>query len=162
MTGGAQPDPNHTGPWMPLHRFPSQPPAEEPTVVAPYLGSIPPRPAPHRPLHRGRWSAARLGAAAAVLAAAALLITGLWKPGFLLRPTLDVERVQAGVTHVLSDPTDGYGIAGVTDTVCNNAANPTARPGSTFTCHTTIAGTAHNLTVTVQDRAGNYTVGLPQ
>ncbi|OOK65232.1 hypothetical protein BZL29_7979 [Mycobacterium kansasii] len=126
-----------------------------PTFWAPTaFASNPPR-AARRPR---RWPLL-LGAAAS--AGAALLITGLWAPGFFVTEQLDVRAAQAGVAHVLSDPA-GYGAKNVSDVTCNDGRNPTISQGGTFTCQVTIDHIKHQFLVTFTDDAGSYEISAPK
>lgn len=109
---------------------------------------------------RGKRLPLYLGAAATVIATA-VLIAGFWAPGFFLTKQLDVTAVQAGVTHVLSDP-NGYGARDVSDVTCNDGHNPTIVKGGTFTCQATIDHIKHQFTVIFTDDAGSYEVSAPK
>lgn len=114
------------------------------------------------PARRGLTKRTMQVIAAVVVAAAAFLVLGLWKPGFLNTTKLDLTIAQRNIEQLLSDRTNGYGLTGVADVKCNNGENPTVRPGATFTCTVSIGGSPHQVTVTFDNSAGDYTVSLPQ
>ncbi|VBA32261.1 hypothetical protein LAUMK4_05708 [Mycobacterium persicum] len=122
-----------------------------PTAFTPSPPRIPRR-TPRLPL----W----LGAAASA-GAAAVLIAGFWAPGFFVTHQLDISAVQAGVTHVLSDPA-GYGAKNVSDVTCNDGRDPTISKGGTFTCQATIDRIKHQFVVTFTDDAGSYEISAPK
>lgn len=110
----------------------------------------------------GRTKRAMQVIAALAVAAAALLVLGLWKPGFLNTTKLDLTIAQRDIEQLLSDRANGYGLTAVADVKCNNGENPTVRPGTTFTCTVSIGGSPRHVTVTFDNSAGDYTVSLPQ
>ncbi|CAJ1582540.1 DUF4333 domain-containing protein [[Mycobacterium] wendilense] len=160
-----------TGPYQPPPGgYPPQappPPAHHPAPSGPYhqppwhtAGYAPAPGFPMGPPRRGR----RGKLIAAAVAAAALIavgITAFWAPGFLRTEQLDVNAVQDGVRHVLTDVANGYGAGEVTDVRCNNGENPTIESGATFGCEATINGTARQVEVTFADDRGTYWVGAP-
>lgn len=101
-----------------------------------------------------------LGGAATVIAAVAV-ITGFVAPGIFVTKQLDINAVQAGVSHVLSDPT-GYGARNVSDVTCNDGHNPTVTKGGTFTCQATIDHIKHQFIVTFTDDGGSYEISAPK
>ncbi|MUL48427.1 DUF4333 domain-containing protein [Mycobacterium sp. CBMA293] len=110
---------------------------------------------------RRRRTALLIGAGVAVIAIAAVGVTGFWKPGFLVKRQLNIAKVQEGVQHILTDPNAGYGISGVSGVACNQGQNPSANPGDKFTCELQISGSAgkRHVEVTVVDDHGTYQVG---
>lgn len=98
-----------------------------------------------------------------VVAAAAVAITGFWKPGFFWVKQLDVAAVQTGVEQVLTASTtdNGYDAKNVTDVVCNDGKNPTFKQ-RTFDCKVKISGTERTVAVTILDDNGKFGVGAPQ
>lgn len=75
--------------------------------------------------------------------------------------TFDSAQVAAGVRTLLTAaPPAGFGITGVTDTSCPN--DQPVKAGTTFLCHATIDNASKSITVTVQDDAGHYQIGVPQ
>ncbi len=99
------------------------------------------------------------GAAVALIAIAAVCVTGFWKPGFFLTRQLNISKVQEGVQHILTDPQAGYGITGVSGLSCNQGQNPSANPGDKFTCDMLINGAKRKVEVSVVDDHGTYQVG---
>ncbi|MGV0685013.1 DUF4333 domain-containing protein [Mycolicibacterium thermoresistibile] len=92
----------------------------------------------------------------------AVLVLGLWKPGFLITTKLDVNAAQTGVQQILTDETNGYGAKNVRDVVCNDGESPTVKKDTSFTCEVSIDGTKRRVTVTFLDDDGTYQVGRPQ
>ena len=74
--------------------------------------------------------------------------------------TFNADKVAAGVSKILTDPTPGgYGQTGVSDVTC-----PPREPvvvNSTFTCTATINGAPKSILITVKDESGKYEVGVP-
>jgi Domain of unknown function (DUF4333) len=97
-----------------------------------------------------------------VLVEAVLLALGLSKLGSFTSKVLDVNKAQAGVAQILTDPTMGYGVKNVTDVSCNNGQNPSAEKGDAFICEVNISGTTRHVTVVVQDDNGTYEVDRPR
>lgn len=107
-----------------------------------------------------RRTALLTSAAVAVIAIAGVGITGFWKPGFFVTRQLNIAKVQEGVQHILTDPTTGYGITGVSGVICNDGRNPSGDKGTKFGCELSVAGGAkHHVEVTVVDDKGTYQVG---
>ncbi|MFL0243293.1 DUF4333 domain-containing protein [Mycobacterium sp. SMC-17] len=116
--------------------------------------------APTKTNNRSRRTGLLIGAAGvAVVAIAAVGVTGFWKPGFFVKRQLNITKVQEGVQHVLTDPNSGYGISGVSGLSCNNGQNPSANQGDKFICEMLIDGTKRHVEVTVTDDHGSYQVG---
>lgn len=118
----------------------------------PYMGS---------PVRRGR-KPILIGAGIAALIVAVVLILGFWLPGFFITKQLDVNKAQAGVQHILTDPTIGYGAKNVSDVKCNNGQDPVVRKGGTFNCDVNIGGTKRQVTVKFVDDNGTYQVSRPK
>lgn len=101
-----------------------------------------------------------IGTGVAIIAIAAVGITGFWKPGFFVTRQLNISKVQEGVQHILTDPTTGYGITGVSGVICNDGRNPSGDKGTKFGCELSVAsGAKHHVEVTVVDDKGTYQVG---
>lgn len=107
----------------------------------------------------GRRPVLLIGAGVAVIAVAAVGITGFWKPGFFVTRQLNVSKVQEGVQHILTDPNTGYGLSGVTGVVCNDGHDPSGDQGTKFRCSLSVGGAQHSVEVTVVDDHGTYQVG---
>lgn len=98
--------------------------------------------------------------AAVIVVAAAVGVTGFWKPGFFVTTVLDQSAVQNGVKTVLTDqPPKGYGL---TVSAVSCAADQEVAAGRTFDCSATVDGQRKTVTVTVKDADGNYEVGQPK
>lgn len=100
-----------------------------------------------------------IGAGIAIVAITAVGVTGFWKPGFFVKRELNIAKVQEGVQHVLTDPSSGYGISGVSGLSCNEGRNPSANQGDRFTCTMLIDGSKRTVDVQVVDNQGSYQVG---
>lgn len=100
-----------------------------------------------------------IGAGVAVIAVAAVGITGFWKPGFFVTRQLNVSKVQEGVQHILTDPNTGYGLSGVSGVSCNDGHNPSGDQGTKFRCSLSVNGAQHSVEVSVVDDHGTYQVG---
>lgn len=175
-TQGWQPPLPPTGPYQPgppgQHPPAQPPPGYYPPPPGPYPGTYgqpqwqpggygPPPGFPMGPPPRRR---RRTGPIVAAVVAAALIAVGImafWAPGFLRTEQLDINAVQDGVRHVLTDTAGGYGAGEVTDVRCNNGTNPTIESGATFDCEATINGTPRQVEVTFADDRGTYWVGAP-
>jgi len=107
----------------------------------------------------GRRPVLLIGAGVAVIAVAAVGITGFWRPGFFLTRQLNVSKVQEGVQHILTDPNTGYGLSGVSGVVCNDGHNPSGDQGTRFRCSLSVNGAKRSVEVTVVDDHGTYQVG---
>ncbi|WP_027941789.1 DUF4333 domain-containing protein [Amycolatopsis taiwanensis] len=96
---------------------------------------------------------------AVVVVAAAVGVTGFWKPGFFVTTVLDQTAVQNGVRTVLTgQPPNGYGQS--VSTVSCPAKQP-VEAGIKFDCSVTVDGDQKTVTITVKDTDGNYEVGQP-
>ncbi|WP_276824856.1 DUF4333 domain-containing protein [Mycolicibacterium mageritense] len=135
---------------------PSQPPPNQ------QFSAAADAPGEHAQARGARTKRATQVIAALAIAVAAFLVLGLWKPGFLNTTKLDLTFAERNIEQLLSDRTNGYGLTGVADVKCNNGENPTVRPGATFTCTVSIGGSPHQVTVTFNNSAGDYTVSPPQ
>jgi hypothetical protein len=124
----------------------------------------PPPPAPAPPARRGHgWIWVLLAVGAVVLSCVAVLVVGRVGPvRSLTADKLDINAAEAGVRNVLTDPTAGYGLAKVTDIICNHGVDPTIFKGTAFTCDLTINGHQAQTTVTFVDDDGTYSVGRPE
>jgi len=101
-------------------------------------------------------------AVVALVVVAVVAVAGWFLRGYFVTTKLDVNKAQAGVTQILTDPKNGYGAKNVKDVTCNNGQNPTVKKGDTFTCDVTINGAKWHVTVTFHDDKGAYEVGPPQ
>ncbi|MFZ2238282.1 MAG: DUF4333 domain-containing protein, partial [Gordonia amarae] len=112
---------------------------------------------------RGKGRVLAVVATVLVVAAAAVAITGFWKPGFFWVKQLDVAAVQTGVEQVLTASTadNGYDAKNVSDVVCNDGKNPTFKQHQ-FNCKVKISGTERTVAVTILDDNGKFGVGAPQ
>ena len=138
------------------------PPTEPPSPTEPPIGLPPPAPwlAALEPVaeaagpgrSRSRW----LFGAAAVVAVAAVAVTGLVVPGFLVHTVLDQASVQNGVRDVLRND---YRVPNVSSVVC--PADQEVVPGHSFRCVAMINNSRADVTVVIQDRHGAYQVGHP-
>lgn len=102
-------------------------------------------------------------AAVLAIAAAAVAITGFWKPGFFWVKQLDVTAAQTGVEQVLTASTadGGYDVKNVTDVVCNDGKNPKFKD-QRFTCTAKVNGSERTIDVTFLDNSGKFGVGAPK
>ena len=82
--------------------------------------------------------------------------------GLFDRKELDINKAQAGVQQILTDPIRGYGAKNVTDVACNNGQNPSGEKGDSFTCQVTVNGIRRHVTVVVDDDNGSYKVDRPR
>lgn len=145
--------------------YPPAPPGH--AVVGAYPqqhGQYPGPPAPMPPARRGHgwlWATLAIGAAA-LSAVAVLLVLRAGPIKSLTADKLSITAAQAGVRNVLTDPTTGYGLAGVKDVSCNHGVDPTISKGATFTCDLTINGHRAQATITFVDDGGTYSVGRPE
>lgn len=154
MQGPPQPFPR------PIQHGPVPYPHHYPNHAGSLWAPTPFTPPTARAALRGKRLPLYLGAAVTAIAAAALS-AGFWAPGFFVTKQLDVTAVQAGVTHVLTDP-NGYGAKNVSDVSCNDGHNPTVIKGGTFTCQVTIDHIKHQFVVTFTDDAGSYEISAPK
>jgi hypothetical protein len=90
------------------------------------------------------------------------LTLSLWNLAFANNKELDVNKAQAGVRQILTDPVNGYGAKNVTGVKCNNGHNPIANKGDSFTCEVNINGTRRHVTVVFADDNGTYEVDRPK
>lgn len=102
------------------------------------------------------------GIGVAAVALIAVLVLGFWVPGWFVTTTLDVNKAQEGVTKILSDQVNGYGIKDVKNVKCNNGTNPEVKKGDSFSCDVTVDGSNKQVKVIFQDDNGRYEVGRPQ
>jgi Domain of unknown function (DUF4333) len=101
--------------------------------------------------------------AVVLIVIAAVVITGLWWPGwFYVTTKLDVNEAQKGVQKILTDPTNGYGVKSADNVKCNNGQDPVVQKDKTFTCDVRVDGQHKTVTVTFQDDKGTYEVGRPK
>jgi hypothetical protein len=137
--------------------------AHQPQPNHPTVGESPTGPVDFTPKgksHSGRRrTVVLIGAGAAVAVIAAVGVTGFWKPGFFITRQLNITKVAEGVQHILTDPSAGYGITGVSGLLCNNGQNPSGDQGTKFSCTLTVNGAKHNVEITVVDDHGTYQVG---
>ena len=86
-----------------------------------------------------------------VVIAAAVLVTGLWAPGwFYLNKVFDHTAVENAVRSQ----------KGATSATC--PADQPVKAGSTFTCQVTVGGKQQSVQIKVQDNDGTYSIGDPQ
>ena len=147
-------------PPPPYGQYPPPPGQYPPPGLPGQYGQYPP-PGAEAPKASARAIGGVLGALAAVVLAA-VLVLGFWKPGFFVTTKLDVNKAQQGVQQILTDEAGGYGAKNVSDVKCNNGQNPTVKKGDTFNCEVSIDGTKRQVTVTFQDNKGTYEVGRPK
>ena len=132
----------------------------QPTRPGGYPPPTPPQPS--QPSTGGKlWLLAGVGVLLGLVAAAVLALVVL-KPSFLGGKVLDVNKAQAGVQQILTDPTNGYGIDNVSNVKCNNGKNPSAKKGATFTCEVQVDGKSRKVNVVVSDDKGTYEVDRPR
>lgn len=114
---------------------------------------------------QGKYSERRLliaaGAAVACFAVVALIL-GVRQLGSFHANELDVDKAQAAVRQVLTDPVYGYGRNNVSTVSCNGGRNPVVQKGGTFTCEVHINGTKRQVTVVFRDDNGTYEVDRPR
>jgi hypothetical protein len=99
---------------------------------------------------------------AVVVVEAVVLVVGLWHFGYFRSKVLDVNKAQAGVAQILSDPVNGYGRNDVTGVTCNNGRNPVVSKDASFTCAVTVNGVQRKVLVVFADDNGTYEVGRPK
>jgi hypothetical protein len=100
---------------------------------------------------------------AIVVIGGAALIGGLWVTGVIGGGTvLDVDKAEAGVTQILSDPINGYGANDVSAIKCNDGDNPKVEVGKGFSCDVTINGAKRKVQVVFRDDLGTFEVDGPR
>ena len=101
-----------------------------------------------------------IGAGAAIALVA--VGVGVWQ--FLFRDTtvINVERAEAGVREILTDPINGYGANSISALRCNDGKDPSAAKGDSFTCAVEIDGTVRHVYVEFQDDKGTFAVDGPR
>lgn len=99
---------------------------------------------------------------AGVVVALVAVGLGVWQ--FLFRDTtvINVERAEAGVREILSDPINGYGANSISALRCNDGKDPSATKGDSFTCAVEIDGTIRHVYVEFQDDKGTFAVDGPR
>lgn len=134
--------------------------ALRPPVAGPSPRPPSSRPAPQQRRRRGIVIAA--GAAAVAVAAAAAVSVTTGGRTDSAGQVLDVAAAQRGVTAVLVDPINGYGVVSVDAATCNNGVNPPVRRGESFSCDVIVDGAPRRVLVVFQDDDGTYAVDRPR
>lgn len=139
------------------------PPRRQPLPIANHPIKPPPSPIP---AESRTWLSQRnmLIAATVVVAVSAAVAVGatLGSRKASSAKVLDIGKAQQGVTQVLIDPVNGYGVTTLGSVACNNGTNPVVQQGNGFTCDVVVDGVQRHVAVVFQDDVGTYAVDRPR
>ena len=108
------------------------------------------------PAPKKRSSGLIIGIVVLVVLIVVVLFLGFVTPGFFNKRVFDAQKVEQGVTGVL---TDSYKLK-VGNVTC--PSNEPVKTGTTFTCTATVDGAQKSVQIQVQSDDGHYQVGMPQ
>jgi Domain of unknown function (DUF4333) len=108
------------------------------------------------PAPKKRSSGLIIGIVVLLVLIAVVLFLGFVTPGFFTKRVFDTQKVEQGVTGVL---TDSYKLK-VSNVSC--PSNEPVKTGTTFTCTATVDGAQKSVQITVKSDDGHYEVGQPQ